>query len=333
MLKQSHLFCIAPMMDWTDRHDRYFLRLITKHARLYTEMLTAQAILFGDRKRLLSFHTSEHPLALQIGGSDPLEMAECARIAESWGYDEVNINVGCPSDRVQAGRFGACLMKEQDLVAKCIEGMKKAVSIPITVKCRIGVDDQNPNDVLPKFISCVAGAGCDIFIIHARKAMLSGLSPADNRDIPPLDYPLVHNTKKINPDLKIILNGGLKSIDEAQEQLFKVDGVMLGRAAYQTPWILSKVDSEIFSDVTRSVSRLAIIDGMIDYIDRRMMEGVPLKSITRHMMGLFHGEPGARSWRRALSEEARLPDADSELLRKAYTHFGSNEYQNNQRVA
>lgn len=321
------------MMDWTDRHDRYFLRLITKHARLYTEMLTAQAILFGDRKRLLSFHPSEHPLALQVGGSNPLDMAECARIAESWGYDEVNINVGCPSDRVQAGRFGACLMKEQDLVAKCIEGMKKAVSIPITIKCRIGVDEQNPNDVLPKFISCVAAAGCDIFIIHARKAMLSGLSPADNRDIPLLDYPLVHNTKMFNPDLKIILNGGLKSIDEAQEHLFKVDGVMLGRAVYQTPWILSKVDSEIFSDVTRSVSRLAIIEGMIDYIDRRMTEGVPLKSITRHMMGLFHGEPGAKSWRRTLSEEARLPDVGSELLRKAYTNLGSNEYQNNQRVA
>ena len=234
------------MMDWTDRHDRYFLRQITKRARLYTEMLTTQAILFGDRKRLLEFDPSEHPLALQIGGADPSQMAECARIAESWGYDEVNINIGCPSDRVQAGRFGACLMKEQDLVAKCIEAMKNVVSIPVTVKCRIGIDDQNPNEVLPEFIALMAKAGCEIFIIHARKAILSGLSPVENRNIPPLDYPLIYSAKISNPNLKIILNGGLRSIGEAQEQLLKVDGVMLGRAAYRTPWILSKVDTEIF---------------------------------------------------------------------------------------
>lgn len=332
-MEQSHLFCIAPMMDWTDRHDRYFLRQITRRARLYTEMLTTHAILFGDRKRLLEFDPSEHPLALQIGGADPLQMAECARIAETWGYDEVNINIGCPSDRVQAGRFGACLMKEQDLVAKCIETMKKAVSIPVTVKCRIGIDEQNPNEVLPEFIGLMAKAGCEIFIIHARKAILSGLSPAENRNIPPLDYPLVYSAKISNPNLKIILNGGLKSIDEAQEQLLKVDGVMLGRAAYQTPWVLSKVDTEIFSDSTNPVSHSTVIEGMIEYIKRRMAEGIPLKSITRHMMGLFHGEPGARSWRRTLSEEARLPGADAELVRKAFACLDSNAYQNKKRVA
>ena len=207
-MEQSHLFCIAPMMDWTDRHDRYFLRQITKRARLYTEMLTTHAILFGDRKRLLEFDPSEHPLALQIGGADPLQMAESARIAESWGYDEVNINIGCPSDRVQAGRFGACLMKEQDLVAKCIEMMKKAVSIPVTVKCRIGIDEQNPKEVLPEFITLMAKAGCEIFIIHARKAILSGLSPVENRNIPPLDYPLVYGVKINNPNLKIFVAHG-----------------------------------------------------------------------------------------------------------------------------
>ena len=224
-------------------------------------------------------------------------------------------------------------MKEQDLFAKCIETMKKAVSIQVTVKCRIGIDEQNPNEVLPEFIALMSKAGCEIFIIHARKAILSGLSPVENRNIPPLDYPLVYSAKISNPNLKIILNGGLKSINEAQEQLLKVDGVMLGRAAYQTPWLLSKVDTEIFSDSTNPVSYSTVIEGMIEYIKRRMAEGVPLKSITRHMMGLFHGEPGARSWRRILSEEARLPGADAELIRKAFACVDSNAYQDKKRVA
>jgi tRNA-dihydrouridine synthase A len=311
------------MMDWTDRHDRYFLRLITNHTRLYTEMLTTQAIMFGDREKLLNFNPLEHPLALQLGGSDPNEMAECARIAEGWGYDEVNINIGCPSDRVQAGRFGACLMKEMDLVAKCVETMRNTVSIPITIKCRIGVDEQNPDEILPHFIACIASSGCEVFIIHARKALLSGLSPSENRDIPPLQYPLVHQIKLDRPDLTIVLNGGLRSVNEGQAHLSNVDGVMLGRAAYQTPWILSKVDSDVFLDDSGSKNREEVIESMVDYIGRRMREGVPLKSITRHMMGLFHGEPGARSWRRVLSEEARLSSADANLLWKAASFINS----------
>ena len=313
----SHRFCVAPMMDWTDRHDRYFLRQISRRARLYTEMITSQAILRGDRARLLDFDAAEHPLALQIGGAAPDELAACARIAEDWGYDEININVGCPSDRVQSGRFGACLMREPDLVAESVAAMRAKVAIPVTVKCRISVDNQEPETVLPDFIDRVAKAGCETFIIHARKAWLKGLSPAENRDVPPLDYPLVHAMKAARPDLTIVINGGINDLDAAMPHLDAVEGVMLGRAAYQTPWVLADVDHLIFDEDAAPPDRWSVAEAMVDYAARRGAEGVPLKSITRHMMGLFHGLPGARSWRRMLSEQARDADASPKLIREA----------------
>ena len=319
----SHRFCVAPMMDWTDRHDRYFLRQISRHARLYTEMITTQAILRGDRARLLDFDAAEHPLALQIGGSDPQSMVASARIAEDWGYDEVNINVGCPSDRVQSGRFGACLMREPEVVAECVSGMRAKVSIPVTVKCRIGVDNQVPEEVLPRFVETVAKAGCDTFIVHARKAWLSGLSPAQNRDVPPLDYPLVHALKAARPDLTIVINGGITVLNGAKPHLKVLDGVMLGRAAYQTPWELAEVDQSIYGEDVAAPDRWEVAETMIDYATRRRAEGVPLKSITRHMMGLFHGLPGARSWRRVLGEETRCPDANPALIRRAASMVGT----------
>ncbi len=312
-----HRFCVAPMMDWTDRHDRYFLRLISRHARLYTEMITTQAILRGDRARLLDFDAAEHPLALQVGGAEPGDLAECAAIAEDWGYDEVNINVGCPSDRVQSGRFGACLMREPDLVADCVAAMRTRVSIPVTVKCRIGVDDQVPQEVLPRFVEKVADAGCGTVITHARKAWLSGLSPAENRDVPPLDYPLVHALKESWPDLTIVINGGIGDLEACEPHLEAVDGVMIGRAAYQTPWMLADVDRRLFNDPSGMPDRWAVADVMVEYAARRAEEGVPLKSITRHMMGLFHGLPGARAWRRMLGEQVRDPDARPDLIRRA----------------
>jgi tRNA-dihydrouridine synthase A len=321
--KTSHRFCVAPMMDWTDRHDRYFLRQISRHARLYTEMITSQALLRGDRERLLDFDAAEHPLGLQIGGAAPDVMAECARIAEDWGYDEININAGCPSDRVQSGRFGACLMREPGLVSECVAKMRAKVSIPITVKCRIGVDDQVPEEVLPRFVEKVAEAGCGTFIVHARKAWLSGLSPAQNRDVPPLDYPLVRALKQSRPDLKIVINGGIPDIEAAAPHLAALDGVMLGRAAYQTPWILARVDRAIFGDDTAAPDRWDVVETMVEYAARRGAEGVPLKSITRHMMGLFHGLPGARSWRRMLGEEARGVDASPDLIRRAASLVGT----------
>jgi tRNA-dihydrouridine synthase A len=318
-----HRFCVAPMMDWTDRHDRYFLRQISRHARLYTEMITTQAILRGDRARLLVFEAAEHPLALQIGGADPVSMAACARIAEDWGYDEININVGCPSDRVQSGRFGACLMREPNIVADCVTEMRAKVSIPVTVKCRIGVDDQTPEEVLPRFVETIAEAGCETFIVHARKAWLSGLSPAENRDVPPLDYPLVHALKAARPDLTIAINGGIADLDAAMPHLDLVDGVMLGRAAYQTPWVLAEVDRRVFDDTAATPDRWDVAEKMIEYAARRRAEGVPLKSITRHMMGLFHGLPGARSWRRVLGEETRQADASPDLIRRAASMVGT----------
>jgi len=313
----DHRFCVAPMMDWTDRHDRYFLRQISRHVRLYTEMLTTQAILRGDRKRLLSFDEAEHPLALQIGGADPRDMAMSARIAEDWGYDEVNINVGCPSDRVQSGRFGACLMQEPGLVADCVAMIGEAVSIPVTVKCRIGVDEQDPEVVLPELTDRVAAAGCRTVIVHARKAWLSGLSPADNRSIPPLNHGLVYALQANRPELEIVINGGIGSLDEAEGHLDCVDGVMMGRVAYQKPWVLAAVDSRFFEADTFQPDRWAVAETMADYAARRMGDAVPLKSITRHMMGLFHGLPGARSWRRMLSEGARAMDAGPDLISRA----------------
>ena len=316
--KDSHRFCVAPMMDWTDRHARYFLRLISERVRLYTEMITPQAILFGDKKRLLDFNVQEHPIALQLGGSEVLQMTECARIAEDWGYDEVNINVGCPSDRVQNGYFGACLMKKPEVVAKCFEEMTRVVKLPITVKCRIGIDDQVPEEALPEFIEKISNAGCEVFIIHARKAFLNGLSPAQNREVPPLNYALVEEMKVRWPKLKIILNGGLETLEEVRQRLSKLDGVMLGRAAYKTPWILSIVDNLIYGEPEKNTTRKDVIDMMVDYAATQKSLGVPVKSVTRHMLGLFHAEPGAKAWRKRLAEESRGLDAEPEIIRHAY---------------
>ncbi|UUX51095.1 tRNA dihydrouridine(20/20a) synthase DusA [Nisaea acidiphila] len=312
-----HRISVAPMMDWTDRHDRYFLRLISRRAVLYTEMVTTGALLHGEAARFLRYDDTEHPVVLQLGGSEPEAMAECARMAEDWGYDEVNINVGCPSDRVQSGSFGACLMREPDLVARCVEAMSAAVSIPVTVKSRIGVDDQVPEDVLPGFIRQVSDAGCRHVIVHARKAWLQGLSPKENRDVPPLDYPLVHAMKQAWPDLTISINGGIQSLDEAERQLAHVDGVMIGRAAYQTPWILADVDRRFYGETSAPADPWEIAEAMVEYAGARMTEGVPLKSITRHMLGLFQGRAGARAWRRHLSENAHLDGARPEVIREA----------------
>lgn len=297
-----HRFCVAPMMDGTDRHCRYFHRQLTKTARLYTEMITAEALRHGDRDRLLSFDAAEHPVALQIGGSEPRLLAEAARMGEGFGYDEINLNVGCPSDRVQSGAFGACLMKTPALVADCVAAMRAAVSVPVTVKCRIGVDDQDPEESLFSLVDAVATAGCRVFIVHARKAWLQGLSPKENREIPPLDYALVRRLKASRPDLAIILNGGISSIDQALSLLPDFDGVMLGRAPYAAPYLLADVDRRIFTDMSPTSTREAAVESMIAYARRMAESGVKPHQITRHMLGLYHGRPGARSWRRILSE-------------------------------
>ena len=310
-------FCVAPMMDWTDRHDRAFLRLISSRARLYTEMVTAGAIVHGDRARLLRFDASEHPVALQLGGSEPSRLAEAARIGAALGYDEINLNCGCPSDRVQSGSFGACLMREPDLVAACVEAMREAVSVPVTVKCRIGVDDQVPEEVLPSFARTMREAGVDALIVHARKAWLKGLSPKENRDVPPLDYPLVHALKRAMPDLPIVINGGIDTLDEAKAHLDHVDGVMLGRAAYQTPYLLADVDRRFFRVMHCPRSRAKVVEDYLPYIERALGEGVPLSAITRHMVGLFHGVPGARAWRRHLSVEAPRRPSDIRVVTEA----------------
>ncbi len=313
----SRRFCVAPMMDWTDRHDRFFLRLLSRHALLYTEMVTTGAVIHGDRDRLLGFHPAEHPLALQIGGSEPAHLAEAARIGADFGYDEINLNVGCPSDRVQSGRFGACLMREPALVAEGIAAMGAAVSIPVTVKCRIGVDDQDPAESLPHFVETVAAAGCTTFIVHARKAWLEGLSPKDNRSIPPLDYPLVHALKRARPDLEIIINGGLNDLDMAQAHLPHVDGVMVGRAAYQTPALLAEVDTRLFGAMGPVPSREAVLDALEPYIADHLAVGGRLHQITRHIVGLYQGMPGARAFRRVLSEEGPRDGAGLDVLRRA----------------
>jgi len=313
----SHRFSVAPMMDWTDRHDRVFLRQISRHALLYTEMVTAQAVLRGDRARLLGFDAAEHPVALQLGGSEPALLAEAARIGADMGYDEINLNCGCPSDRVQSGRFGACLMAEPELVGECVAAMQAVVSVPVTVKCRIGIDDQDEAEALGRFVSRVASTGIRHFIIHARKAWLKGLSPKENRDIPPLNYPLVHQLKQDNPQLLISINGGIASLEEAAAQLDRVDGVMMGRAAYQTPYVLADVDRRIFDDPTPAPSRGRVVERMLPYIDRQLAQGVPLNAITRHMLGLYNGLPGARAWRRHLSENAHREGAGVKVVEHA----------------
>jgi tRNA-dihydrouridine synthase A len=312
---QAHKFAVAPMMEWTDRHCRTLHRGLTRHALLYTEMVTAQAVLYGERARLIGFDAREHPVALQLGGSDAAMLAEAARIAADFGYDEINLNIGCPSDRVQAGRFGACLMREPELVAACVAAMRAAVAIPVTVKCRIGVDDQDPGESLRRLIALCAGAGVSTFAIHARKAWLAGLSPKENRTVPPLDYALVYAVKKENPALTVILNGGIETLDQAEAHLAHVDGVMLGRAAYQSPALLADVDARIFGAPAPGLE--AAVEGYCAYVERQLHQGVRLSAMTKHMLGLFNGRPGARQFRRHLSENAPRPDAGMDVLRAA----------------
>jgi tRNA-dihydrouridine synthase A len=314
---QNYRFSVAPMMDWTDRHCRVFHRRLTRHARLYTEMLTTGAIIHGNRKRLLDFDPSEHPVALQIGGADPEALAMSARIGEEFGYDEINLNVGCPSDRVKDGRFGACLMAEPAVVANCVIAMKQAVRIPVTVKCRIGIDDQDSEAALNVFAECAVSAGADALIVHARKAWLNGLSPKENRDIPPLDYDRVYRLKAAMPDVPIIINGGIGSIAEAKQHLAHVDGVMLGRAAYHDPWRLLGVDPELFGDPAQHTNMKDAIEALIPYLEEQLALGSRLHAITRHLVGAFHAVPGARAFRRHLAERGTGPDARPEVLRDA----------------
>ena len=313
-----HKFCIAPMMDWTDRHCRVFHRVLTRRALLYTEMVTADAVIHGKRDQLLGFCDVEHPVALQLGGSDPAKLAAAARIGADYGYDEINLNVGCPSDRVQGGHFGACLMATPDVVADSVAVMRAAVSIPVTVKCRLGIDDQDTEADFERFISIVAGAGCGTFIVHARKAWLQGLSPKENRDIPPLDYDRVYRLKAAHPDLQIILNGGLGTLEEALPQLDRIDGVMLGRAAYQTPYdTLAGVDRLVFGETSDAPSREEIVHALLPYAAGHIARGGRLNNITRHVLGLYHGRPRGRLFRRYLSEHATRSGAGAEVLEHA----------------
>ena len=305
------------MMDWTDRHCRVFHRVLSRHALLYTEMVTALAIKHGDREKLLGFDQMEHPVALQLGGSDPSLLAEAAKIGEDFGYAEINLNVGCPSDRVQGGHFGACLMAEPQLVADCIAAMRNAVKIPVTVKCRIGIDDQDEEQGLQTFIEAVAATGCETFIVHARKAWLQGLSPKENREIPPLNYDRVHRLKKSLPQLQIHLNGGLETVPQALSHLESLDGAMLGRAAYHMPWILNDVDPLFAGVESPCPNRRVAVLAMIPYIDEYVGKGLFLHRIARHMLGLYHGQPGGRMWRQIISTEACKPGADSKVILRA----------------
>ncbi len=319
MSLKSARFSIAPMMDWTDRHCRYFHRLMTREALLYTEMVTAPAIVRGDRDRLLAYNSEEHPVALQLGGSDPAELAEATRIAAGLGYDEINLNVGCPSDRVQSGSFGAVLMEQPDLVARCVAAMVEASPVEVTVKCRIGVDEQVPEEVLPRFLETVSYAGVSRFTIHARKAWLKGLSPKENRDIPPLNYPLVHQMKAAFPHLHLSVNGGITDLNQTIAHLDQgLDGVMIGRAAYHEPAnLLLAADQMIFgSEVVQTTAENVALQ-MLPYIDRHLNQGGRLNQITRHMLGLFAGRPGARHWKRILSERAHKPGAGPEVVEAA----------------
>lgn len=313
----SHRFCVAPMMEWTDRHCRYFLRLISRRTFLYTEMVTAEAVLYGNRERVLGFSPEENPVGLQLGGCDPEKLAAASKIGAEYGYDEINLNIGCPSDRVQSGRFGACLMAEPELVGECVAAMGEAVALPVTVKCRIGIDDQDAEESLDRFIDRVAQAGCRTFIVHARKAWLKGLSPKENRDVPPLDYGRVARLKQRRPDLEIILNGGIESFAAAQVHLPEVDGVMLGRAAYADPYLLAEVDRALFGLNEFPPSRLEVLDRFTPYVERQMAAGARLNQMTRHILGLFHGQPRARAFRRHLAETAHLDGAGLEVLDEA----------------
>ena len=304
-------------MEWTDRHCRYFLRLISRRAFLYTEMVTADAVLYGDRERVLGFTPDERPVALQLGGCDPQKLAKAARIGADYGYDEINLNIGCPSDRVQSGRFGACLMAEPELVATCVASMRKEVAVPVTVKCRIGIDDQDTEESLDRFIDQLAAAGCETFIVHARKAWLKGLSPKENRDVPPLDYGRVARVKARRPDLEVILNGGIESFGAVETHIHGVDGVMLGRAAYADPYLLAQVDRHLFGAETSPPSRLDVLDRFVLYVEAQLARSVRLNQMTRHILGLFHGQPRARAFRRYLAENAHRAGAGIEVLQAA----------------
>ena len=313
----DRLIAVAPMLDWTDRHYRYFIRLLSRHTLLYTEMVTTGAILRGDRERLLAHDPAEYPLALQLGGSDPAELARCARIATDWGYDEINLNVGCPSDRVQSGRFGACLMAEPDLVAACVAAMRAATDLPVTVKTRIGIDERDSYQELADFVRRVAAGGCTVFIVHARKAWLSGLSPKENREIPPLRHEVVHRLKRDFPELTIVLNGGLTTLEQVTEQLRQVDGVMIGRAAYENPYLLAEVDRRFFGSSASPPNRHQVVRALLPYLEERLRAGTPLQCMTRPILGLFQGIPGARAWRRVLSERAWRHGAGVEVVEAA----------------
>ncbi len=314
----NRTFCVAPMLDCTDRHERYLARLISKHAVLYTEMITTGALIFGDRPKFLNFDESEHPIALQLGGSEPDAMTQCAELVQEWGYDEVNINVGCPSDRVQSGSFGACLMQTPELVAANVKQMQAAVDIPVTVKCRIGVDDQEPREALWRLVELSAQAGCKTFLVHARKAWLKGLSPKENRDVPPLDYELVYQLKQAFPELEIVINGGINTLDACQQHLEHVDGVMMGREAYSNPYIMAGVDSLLYGDDSEPHSRDEVLQKFMAYVKTNTEAGVRLNHMSRHVVGLFHGEPRSRLFRRHISQNAHFPGSGAEVLQQAY---------------
>jgi tRNA-dihydrouridine synthase A len=313
----AHRFSVAPMMDWTDRHCRVLHRTLSSKALLYTEMVTTGAVIHGDRQRLLGYDPAEHPVALQLGGSDPVDLAKAAKIGADLGYDEINLNVGCPSDRVQSGRFGACLMREPQLVADCMAAMAAAVTVPVTVKCRIGVDDQDPLQSLPAMIEACAAAGVRTFIVHARKAWLSGLSPKENRDVPPLDYPLVWALKAAHPDLTIVINGGIATVEAALEHLEHVDGVMMGRAAYHDAGLLGQVDRRVFGLDVADIDPAEAVEAYLPYVSAQLAKGVPLAHMSRHMLGLFHGRKGARTWRRIMTVEGARSGAGLDVIRTA----------------
>ena len=313
----TYRFCVAPMMDWTDRHCRFFHRLLSRRARLYTEMLAVRAVLHGERDRLLHLDAAEHPVALQLGGSVPEELAVAARIGADYGFDEINLNIGCPSERVQSGAFGVCLMREPDLVGDCVAAMKARINIPVTIKCRTGVDEQDPEAALGLFAERVIAAGCDALIVHARKAWLKGLSPKENRNLPPLDYGLVHALKQRFPDVPVVLNGGLAALSRMRAELCHVDGVMVGRAAYQNLALLLNVDAVLFGEAAPFTGAVEAVEAFIPYVEARLAEGVPLYAMTRHLLGLFNGLPGARAWRRHLAVETLKPGADASVLHAA----------------
>jgi tRNA-dihydrouridine synthase A len=322
---KRYLFAVAPMMDWTDRHCRFFHRLMTCRALLYTEMVTANAVIFGDRARLIGFDPGEHPVGLQLGGAEPRALGEAAAIGAGFGYDEINLNVGCPSDRVQGGAFGACLMREPQLVGDCVAAMKARVDVPVTVKCRIGVDEQDPEGALDAVTRAVVAAGADVLIVHARKALLKGLSPKENREVPPLDYGRVYRLKQAWPSVPIVINGGIGSLDEARAHLEHVDGVMLGRAAYQSPEILLDVDHRFFGEAAPAEDAFETIERLLPYVEARLAEGARLHQITRHVLGLFAGRPGARVFRRHLAVEAVKVGAGANVLREAVAHVARAE--------